>query len=323
MKISEINLKLSSNDVMSMIDDFVAVPGLTVEGVNIGNELEVKGKYKKIISINFKATVSLIEVQEDRVKLKLKRFSVLRLPIFKWIINIILKTVLKDLRNIGIEYEKGVVMLMVEKLLKLSPIRLALRLNAITLGSDEMLIQAKDINIGIKNGIEENKENEVKVAPIIQSKKDKYTEIRGKMQDKIPWKFSDIAPYIMLMPDLSALFVRLFKDSRVPIKTKIICAGAFAYVLSPLDLVPDFVPVLGEMDDLGVVFYALNKMLNDVPENIIIENWQGKEDIIKIIRSGVLYINNITSKNKISSILKLAKEKIKNRKNGKEEKTDA
>lgn len=319
MNISEVNLRFTTKDIMSIIEDFVEVSGLTIEAVTIGKNIEIKGRYKKIININFKGVVSLVGVTESSVELKLISFSVLKLPIFKWITNIVLKKVLKELSDIGINYKDGLVVLKINDLLKLSPIKLGVKLKALKLELNSVIIEAVDINIGIKNNVAEDKtEKEEVVKQAVMCKSDKYSQVRRRIKEKIPSKFNDITPYIMIMPDLAALLVRLYKDSRVPFKTKAICAGAFAYAVSPFDIVPDFIPVVGEMDDFGVVFYALNKILNDVPEDIIIENWQGREDIIKIIRGGVNYINNITSKNKLSAVFKIAKDKIKNRKKSRE-----
>jgi len=53
------------------------------------------------------------------------------------------------------------------------------------------------------------------------------------------------------------LAVRLLREPRVPILSKALPVLAGLYVISPLDFVPDFLPVLGQLDDLGVVLLAL------------------------------------------------------------------
>jgi uncharacterized membrane protein YkvA (DUF1232 family) len=53
------------------------------------------------------------------------------------------------------------------------------------------------------------------------------------------------------------LAVRLVREPRVPAITKVVPVLAILYVLSPLDFVPDVIPVLGQLDDLGIVVIAL------------------------------------------------------------------
>ncbi len=53
------------------------------------------------------------------------------------------------------------------------------------------------------------------------------------------------------------LMLRLLFDSRVPYRIKIIPALAILYVASPIDLFPDFIPILGRLDDLTVVIVAM------------------------------------------------------------------
>ena len=53
------------------------------------------------------------------------------------------------------------------------------------------------------------------------------------------------------------LTVRLLREPAVPVLTKVLPFLALLYVISPLDFVPDFLPVLGQLDDLGVVLLAL------------------------------------------------------------------
>jgi len=63
----------------------------------------------------------------------------------------------------------------------------------------------------------------------------------------------------------------LFTDSRVPVMTKLIPLIAIAYVISPIDLVPDLVPVLGQLDDLGILMTALTMFNNMAPADVVTE----------------------------------------------------
>ena len=66
-----------------------------------------------------------------------------------------------------------------------------------------------------------------------------------------------------LKADIPAIFLAL-KDSRTPLPAKILAAVTVAYALSPIDLIPDFIPVLGYLDDvllLSILVFAVRKLI--------------------------------------------------------------
>jgi uncharacterized membrane protein YkvA (DUF1232 family) len=65
----------------------------------------------------------------------------------------------------------------------------------------------------------------------------------------------------------SKLF-QIFRDKRTPLVAKILPFLALAYVLFPLDILPDFIPIIGQIDDLTVVLYILSTALNKVPDEV-------------------------------------------------------
>jgi len=64
----------------------------------------------------------------------------------------------------------------------------------------------------------------------------------------------------------------LLMDNRVPLMTKLIPLVAVAYVISPIDLAPDLIPVLGQLDDLGVLMAALTAFNNMAPAAVVEEH---------------------------------------------------
>lgn len=73
-------------------------------------------------------------------------------------------------------------------------------------------------------------------------------------------------------PQQLALFSRLLRDTRVPVVAKVTLVGAVVYAVSPLDLIPDWVPVMGELDDLGVALWAINFFLGQIPLDAMAEH---------------------------------------------------
>jgi uncharacterized membrane protein YkvA (DUF1232 family) len=62
------------------------------------------------------------------------------------------------------------------------------------------------------------------------------------------------------------LAIRLFREPRVPVLVKAVPVLAAVYLISPLDAVPDLIPVLGQLDDLGFVVFALEMFVRLCPE---------------------------------------------------------
>jgi uncharacterized membrane protein YkvA (DUF1232 family) len=93
--------------------------------------------------------------------------------------------------------------------------------------------------------------------------------------------------YIMLVPDIMALFVRLMGDPRVSSALKAEIAAASAYIIIPVDLMPEAVlgPV-GLIDDAIVGVIALNrvvKAMGQAGENVLRQYWDGEEDILQVV----------------------------------------
>ena len=91
----------------------------------------------------------------------------------------------------------------------------------------------------------------------------------------------------LFLPNFVILLKRLVGDPRVPRKSKLILGGTILYLVSPIDIVPDFVPGLGQLDDVVVALLALHSILNRVDAEVLVELWPGREDVIRIVRAGV------------------------------------
>jgi len=59
------------------------------------------------------------------------------------------------------------------------------------------------------------------------------------------------------LPSFARLYWRLFRDRRVSILPKAVLVLTLVYVMSPFDVIPDFIPVIGEMDDVAIVLFGL------------------------------------------------------------------
>lgn len=88
---------------------------------------------------------------------------------------------------------------------------------------------------------------------------------------------------IYLIPNFLKLLFRLFKDKRVPTAEKAFLIGAIAYIIAPLDLLPDVIPFLGQVDDLYLVSLTMLRLLNRTPADVVREHWDGGGDIARIV----------------------------------------
>ena len=72
-------------------------------------------------------------------------------------------------------------------------------------------------------------------------------------------------------PKQLQLFRLLLLDPRVPVLPKALLAAALVFAVSPLNL-PNFIPVIGALDDIGIVLFAGNLFLKQVPAHILAEH---------------------------------------------------
>ena len=83
------------------------------------------------------------------------------------------------------------------------------------------------------------------------------------------------------LPDCATTARRLRGDDRVPLRAKIAIGFALLWVLSPIDLIPEFLPVIGPLDDVVVVALAFRYAARQVPRAVLLEAWPGKPSTIE------------------------------------------
>lgn len=88
----------------------------------------------------------------------------------------------------------------------------------------------------------------------------------------------DLAAFI---PDCLTTVRRLRKDPRVPRRAKVAVVVAGLWVASPVDLIPEFLPVIGPLDDVVVVALALRYAARQVPSDVLLAAWPGDPRLIR------------------------------------------
>ncbi len=89
----------------------------------------------------------------------------------------------------------------------------------------------------------------------------------------------------MMLPNLVKLLGRLVKDGRVPRRSKLLIGAVLVYMASPVDLIPDAIPVVGLADDVLLAAYAVNHLLSTSGEQVVSEHWDGPDDILELIQN--------------------------------------
>jgi len=82
--------------------------------------------------------------------------------------------------------------------------------------------------------------------------------------------------YIRQLPNYVRLLGGLITDRRVAIVDKLLVMGAIAYIVMPIDLIPDFIPFFGEIDDLYVLVLALQRLISNAGRPVLLAHWTGE-----------------------------------------------
>ncbi|HZK77333.1 MAG TPA: YkvA family protein [Gemmatimonadaceae bacterium] len=77
------------------------------------------------------------------------------------------------------------------------------------------------------------------------------------------------------LPNFLRLLYGLITDSRVNAVDKLVVAGAIAYILLPVDVIPDFIPFLGEVDDVFLLVLALQRLIANAGRTVLHDYWVG------------------------------------------------
>lgn len=91
------------------------------------------------------------------------------------------------------------------------------------------------------------------------------------------------AGLLRTLGDVILLLKDLATDPRVPRADKIVAAAAAGYLVSPLDFIPDWLPVIGQTDDLAVIALAFRRLLNGAGYDVIYELWRGTDEGLALV----------------------------------------
>ena len=90
---------------------------------------------------------------------------------------------------------------------------------------------------------------------------------------------------LLFVPNLLGLLLGLLKDARVSKSDKAILAGIIMYVIVPLDVIPDFIPFIGQVDDAYLLAISILRLLNRADRRVVMAHWRGGTDIKELVDS--------------------------------------
>ena len=89
------------------------------------------------------------------------------------------------------------------------------------------------------------------------------------------------------LPNFFKLVFRLLRDPRVPAVNKALFGAVAVYMLTPVDLIPDFLGVLGWVDDLYLLGLALGRLMSSAGPNALLKHWDGNPAALGYLVEGV------------------------------------
>lgn len=315
MNISGVKVALTGEDLLSIANDFVKVDGLDLEKIEVEDEIKLYGSFSKGVTINFMVGIKLSRVENGIIHGEVSSFKIAKIKIFSLVRKAALKYALKSLEEKGISYKEGKVVINIKYLLKDVPY-VDLNISDLHLRQGILNVDLSNINVSLKGTLikevpeQENEEKEEveEINENIEKVKDYYSFGRDYVEEKLPVKIKTYSDYLFIIPDMAALLYRLLKDKRVPLKTKLIISGSIAYIAFPTDIIPDNIPFVGKVDEIAVAFFALERIISDVSINVILENWEGKNDIVLVIKNIIEYVVNFTGAKNVEKIYNFVEE---------------
>jgi uncharacterized membrane protein YkvA (DUF1232 family) len=94
---------------------------------------------------------------------------------------------------------------------------------------------------------------------------------------------TDARAWAGFVPDCVILCTRLLRDSRVPRRHKLLLGALVVYLSMPFDLIPDFIPVVGALDDAIIVAIVLRTLFRRAGPDLVREHWSGPQPSLEVM----------------------------------------
>lgn len=313
MNITGVQAQLSNSDLISIFDEFVKFDKLKINKVIIDDNIKIQGTLIMKVKVNFEVDIELLGALNNIITGRFSGFKIMKVGVFRPLRSLALKMALKQINVNGIIADKDKIEIDIKKILQEIPY-IDVDIEGLFIADRKINVEVSNINLSIAGKLNKERISDeiIDKPPVlsfpIRKVQDLYSSGRSAVEKKMPDKIKDISKYIFVVPDIIALIYRLLKDKRVKLKTKIAIAGSIVYLALPVDLIPDFIPLIGGFDDLGVAFFALDIIVNEVSLDIILENWSGENNIILVLKKGIDFLTNYTAAKNVERLYNVVSE---------------
>src|SRR5687768_2811006 len=89
--------------------------------------------------------------------------------------------------------------------------------------------------------------------------------------------------WLLAIPRLFALAIKLAFDRNIPWETKTTMGAALLYIISPIDGIPDFIPVLGQVEDIAIFLLLIDGIVNHLDRDVVLRHWTGRPETLESI----------------------------------------
>lgn len=108
---------------------------------------------------------------------------------------------------------------------------------------------------------------------------------------------------LLFIPNLVGLLIGLLRDDRVSQADKAILAGIIMYVIVPLDIIPDFIPFIGQVDDSYLLAISILRLFKRADRSVVMDHWKGERDVKELVDS-IVRIAEFFLPNPIKNVLR-------------------
>jgi uncharacterized membrane protein YkvA (DUF1232 family) len=92
-----------------------------------------------------------------------------------------------------------------------------------------------------------------------------------------------LSELVRVIPDVARLVRDLLSDRRAPVAVRLALVGLLAWLLNPIDLIPEFIPVLGPLDDVVVAIIVLRYVRRRLGDEELRRRWRGTDDGLRLV----------------------------------------
>lgn len=107
------------------------------------------------------------------------------------------------------------------------------------------------------------------------------TDVRSQkpvVDDTAPAPMQGLIKTISRIPDYARLVLGLLWDSRVKLTDRLLVGASVIYLISPMDILPDVFPVLGQIDDLFFLVFSLTRLFERAERSVVLAHWKGRPE---------------------------------------------